>query len=110
MQNLHHIAGGDEQFVTQMLVSFINSTEKGLKEIQDAVRSKKWESVAHLAHKLMPPCRHIGAMDLYNLLAEIEKNILDNVNINSVKTLTGKSIREFEAVRRLINGQIVKNS
>ena len=31
LNNLYHISGGDEQFVKQMLISFIDSTQKGLK-------------------------------------------------------------------------------
>ncbi len=49
-----------------MLVSFNNTTEKGLEEMHEAVISGQWESVADLAHKMMSPCRHIGAMDLYD--------------------------------------------
>ncbi len=108
LHNLYHISGGDEEFVKQMLGSFISTTEKGLKELQDAVISKNWDSVADLAHKILSPCRHIGAMDLYNLLSKIEKSIRNDNNTESVESLTGKSLKEFEAVSELLNKHISK--
>ena len=108
LQNLYHISGGDEQFVKQMLVSFIETTEKGLTDMQEAVISGQWESVADLAHKILPPCRHIGAIDLYNLLNEIEKGIRNNDITESLEVLAGKSIREFETVSELLNEHIAK--
>ncbi len=108
LRNLYHISGGDEQFVKQMLLSFINTTRKGLSEMQEAVSSGNNESVANLAHKLLSPCRHIGATDLCNLLNEIEKGIRNNVITESLETLTGKSIREFETVSKHLNEHIAK--
>jgi len=108
LQNLYHISGGDEQFVKQMLVSFNNTTKKGLKEMQDAVISGQWEEVADLSHKMMSPCRHIGAMELYTLLGKIEKCIRNNGDTGSVEILTEKSLSEFETISELLNEQIAK--
>jgi CheY-like chemotaxis protein len=108
LTSLYHISGGDEQFVKHMLISFISSTQKGLSSMQEAVLSGQWESVADLAHKLLSPCRHIGAMDLYNLLSTIEKGIRSNVKTESFETLAGKSIREFETISDLLNEHIAK--
>jgi len=107
LNNLYHISGGDDKFVKQMLISFNNTTEKGLKEMQESVISGQWESVANLAHKIMSPCRHIGATDLYDLLGKIEKSIRNNMT-ESVEVLTGKSFSEFEIIRKLLNDHIAK--
>jgi CheY-like chemotaxis protein len=108
LNNLYHISGGDEQFVKQMLVSFNNTTKKGLEEMQEAVLSGQWESVANLAHKMLSPCRHIGAMDLYNLLVKIENSIRNNIKTESVETLTLISLSEFEIISGLLNEHIAK--
>jgi signal transduction histidine kinase/CheY-like chemotaxis protein/HPt (histidine-containing phosphotransfer) domain-containing protein len=108
LQNLYHISGGDGQFVKQMLLSFINTTRIGLSEMQEAVGSGNNESVANLAHKLLSPCRHIGAMDLYNLLNEIEKGIRTNIFNGPLETLIGKSVIEFESVSKHLSEHIAK--
>jgi len=108
LDSLYQISGGDEQFVKQMLVSFNTTTKKGLEEIQEAVSSEQWESAANLAHKIMSPCRHIGAMNLYELLGKIEKSIRTSNITESLETLTGKSISEFEVIREILDDHITK--
>ncbi len=110
LQNLYHISGGDESFVKQMLLSFIESTEKGIKEMEAAARSGQVDSIRELAHKMMPPCRHIGAMDLFNLLRKIEVNLQNNAEAKDVEQLTGESLTEFESVSGLIKEHIAKIS
>jgi len=110
LHNLNHISGGDEKFVKQMLLSFIDSTRKGLNDMQDIVKSGQMDSVADLAHKMLPPCRHIGAMDLCNLLKKIEENVQKNVELQTLEALTGESLLEFEAISGLIKEHIAKIS
>ena len=108
LKNLYHISGGDEQFVKQMLLAYIDSTEKGLTEMQDAVKSRRSDSVAELAHKMLPPSRHLGASELCDLLKKAEENIKQNGEISVLENLINESFLEFEAVRELINEQIAK--
>ena len=108
LHNLYHISGGDEQFVKQMLVSFIDSTQKGLKEMKEAAFSGRLDSVADLAHKMLPPSRHIGAADLCNLLRNIEESIQKKAEPGSIVTLTNESILEFESITELLKEHITK--
>ena len=99
LKNLYHISSGDKQFVKQMLVSFLDSTEKGLGEMQEAVSNKQWGKVSDLAHKLMPPCKHIGATNLYNSLRKAEDSAINNKDVTSVIKIAKECITEFELVR-----------
>ena len=108
LHNLYHIAGGDEQFVRQMLITFLETTEQGLKAMSKAVEMRQWETVAELAHKMSPPCRHLGVMDLFNFLRRIEENIKEQADIETVDSLIKESIREFEDLNKLLNEQIAK--
>jgi len=108
LNNLYHISGGDEKFIKQMLVSFIETTKNGLKEMDKAVVTGELEYVADLAHKMLPPCRHLGAKNLYNNLKKIEESIQKKTEIESLKSLTKESIKEFETLARLLNAQIMK--
>ena len=53
LQNLVHIAGGDAQFTRQMLITFLETTTRGLQEMNEAVNSDQWNTVAELAHKML---------------------------------------------------------
>jgi signal transduction histidine kinase/CheY-like chemotaxis protein/HPt (histidine-containing phosphotransfer) domain-containing protein len=108
LQNLIHIAGGDEQFTRQMLVTFLETTTKGLQEMKEAVSSDKWDTVAELAHKMLPPSRHIGASDLTIFLRKIEESVKNNVETGTIISLTKETFREFEVIKDLLNEQIAK--
>jgi signal transduction histidine kinase/CheY-like chemotaxis protein/HPt (histidine-containing phosphotransfer) domain-containing protein len=110
LHNLYHISGSDEQFVKQMLISFITTTGKGLNELREAVTKQQWESASDISHKIQPPCRHIGAMDLYNLLNKIERTIRINGNTGSVEALAENALVEFGIVSRLLDDHIAKIS
>ena len=106
LQNLFHIAGGDKQFTKQMLITFLETTTKGLEEMKEAASSGKWNIVAELAHKMLPPARHIGAYDLCSFLREIEEGIKNNSETVSIEALTKDTFREFMVIRDLLNQQI----
>ncbi len=108
LKNLMHIAGDDGQFVNQMLASFITSSEKLMDEMQEAAREKHWGSVSDLSHKMIPPCRHIGATDLCNLLSDIERSARENDPYGSLETMVTKAMDEFIIVRKLLNDHIDK--
>ena len=108
LQNLYHISGGDEQFVKQMLASFIDSTKKGLTDMLDAIRSGQLDPVAELAHKMLPPARHIGATDLCRLLKNIEENVHANAEVQSIEKMVIDSLSEFDIVSGQINEHISK--
>jgi hypothetical protein len=59
---------------------------------------------------MLPPCRHIGALELANILKKIEENTKNKVDLHYLEGMTEASIREFEVVSNLIAEQITKIS
>jgi len=108
LQNLLHLSEGDNQFTRQMLTTFLETTNKGLAEMIDAVKSGQGETVANLAHKMLPPCRHIGAADLVGILKKIEEIARSGNGYEVLENLTGECWREFEAVSELIRAEVEK--
>ena len=93
-----------------MLLSFIDSTKQGLNDMQENVNSGRVDHIAELAHKMLSPCRHIGATELCNLLKKIEENVHKKVEPNNLEMLTRESLLEFEVVSGLIKEHIAKIS
>jgi signal transduction histidine kinase/HPt (histidine-containing phosphotransfer) domain-containing protein/ActR/RegA family two-component response regulator len=107
LHNLYRISGGDDQFVKQMLISFIQTTKKGLEDLNEAVLTGQSDRVSSLAHKLLAPCRHLGAMELCSLLQILEKDA-GTVKNEAIETLARESMKEFEVVSAIINDRIAK--
>jgi signal transduction histidine kinase/FixJ family two-component response regulator/HPt (histidine-containing phosphotransfer) domain-containing protein len=110
LKNLYHISGGDEQFVKQMLVTFIETTGGGLAEIREAFLSGHWQTLADLSHKLLPPCRHLGALELSRLLSDIEHKAGNRTDIGNLEGLIQRAEAEFGNISSLISGHIKKIS
>jgi signal transduction histidine kinase/DNA-binding NarL/FixJ family response regulator len=108
LNNLYHISGGDEQFIKQMLIAFLESTEKGLNEIREASKSGNSAVIADHAHKLIPPCRHIGASELTDTLRKIEECIQKKEDERVLSPIIEDSFSEFDAVRGQIRNHLSK--
>lgn len=73
LRELKQLSAGDDTFYKDMIQIFIHSTKEGIQEMQQALQNNKTERVALWAHKIIPPCRHIGAGDLLTKLKAIEQ-------------------------------------
>ena len=108
LSSLYRLSGGDERFVKEMLVTFIESNNKGLEEMLENIKTDDLEKIADLSHKLIPPCRHLGATDLTALLTEIEKRGRTGGDIVVIERLIGEFQRAFLEIRREIEANISK--
>jgi CheY-like chemotaxis protein len=72
LSNLIRMAGEDMGFVQEMLIQFEKTTLEGLDEMEAAVEDGRFGAVRDLAHKLIPPGRHLGLSLLLDQLREIE--------------------------------------
>jgi CheY-like chemotaxis protein/HPt (histidine-containing phosphotransfer) domain-containing protein len=110
LSNLYHLAGGDRVFVKQMLESFISTTASGLNEMSGAAAKEEWENTADLSHKIQPPCRHIGAIKLFDMLAGIERSIRKEGNTGQTMAMIENAAAEFGIIKRLVEEEIAKIS
>jgi signal transduction histidine kinase/CheY-like chemotaxis protein len=72
LSNLIRMAGDDMGFVEEMINQFEKTTLEGLDEMEIAVDEGRFGTVRDLAHKLMPPGRHLGLSQLLEQLRQIE--------------------------------------
>lgn len=110
LRNLYHLAGGDRAFVKQMLESFISTTASGLNEMTEAASREEWDKTADLSHKIQPPCRHIGAVRLFDLLYETEQSIRKESNTGRIGIMIENSLAEFGIIKQLVEEEIAKIS
>jgi hypothetical protein len=59
---------------------------------------------------MLPPCRHIGAMELYALLKKLEENIQVKLDQESMEKFMDESLKEFATINTLITQHIAKIS
>jgi HPt (histidine-containing phosphotransfer) domain-containing protein len=70
-------AMGDENFVNEMIETFIESTTSNLLLLQAEIDKKQWKQVGELLHKIIAPSRHFKANDLVINLKKWEESALN---------------------------------
>ncbi len=70
---LYELANRDKGFMLNMLNIFVDSAQVNLQEMKEASAVSDWDAVSMKAHKLIPPCRHLGLDELVLTLKQLER-------------------------------------
>jgi len=81
---LQEIAQGDEAFVQDMLVTFVENVTEDIEKIQSLRPMENWKSIAEIAHRLTSRYAYLNAVSLQALSADIEKSVLEDNNFAGI--------------------------
>lgn len=99
LSEMERMAAGDEVFLKEMILLFIQSTENGVAKIAAGIKEKNWQEVSEKAHKIAPQCRQIGNKQLYSNIKELEKSAeaqpVDEEKINRLFAAVDKKIKDI---------------
>ena len=98
---------GDEAFVVDMLETFLNNSEPGVKNIQHLFENKNWEGLADEAHKIVAPARYLGAAFVVEKLKSLELEAR-KTNPKITKKELEEVIKAVHELNRELNKYLVK--
>lgn len=84
LEYLNQISGGDMDFISEMLKTYIEETEKELVFLKEAFKQKNRERVYFWAHKLKTSFHMLGMEELTAKTAQLElksKSEEDNMDV-----------------------------
>ncbi|MEP1035246.1 ATP-binding protein [Ekhidna sp.] len=92
---------GDNNFVTDMVETFISSTKENLRQLDALVENENWNEVGEVLHKIIAPARHLKADSLVALLKEHERSARTGIPIpkeayKNIKFLTLNLVESLE--------------
>jgi len=88
LRKLDEIAQGDQGFIRDMLVTFVENVTAEIESIQSLKLVENWTSIAETAHKLASNFAYLGADRLHVLAADIEKSVIHDQNLTGVAEKT----------------------
>ena len=88
LRNLQEIGQGDEVFIREMMISFIENVTIDIEKIRNSRALKDWTTVAQIAHKMVPRFAYLSANHLHVLSADIEKSVLIDNNLIGIAEKT----------------------
>lgn len=99
LDELKRLANGDQKFMRDMLSLFLTTTREGIEDIRTSISKKDWPAVREHAHKISAPCKHIDAMQCWELLKQLEEQAKNGDG----KAVTGSFSRLDKVVSELTN-------
>ncbi len=94
-KNLLEIAGGDEEFIREMLILFCKNSVSLMKELDSSFQQGDYEQVSSLAHKLKSSIQIVADKDLHALIKKIElesKSTTEQKEMKKMIDLLGHSM------------------
>jgi len=90
LKKLEEIAHGNQGFIRDMLVTFVENVSDDIVGIQSCKSIENWTAIAETAHKLASNFAYLGATKLQTLAVDIEKSVLIERNLTGVAEKTDK--------------------
>lgn len=81
---LNEIAGGDAEFMIDMIDIFMDQTPVYVEQLIVALTEKDWKTVGDLAHKIKPTLAFMGVDQAKDKMAAIEHNARAGTNLETI--------------------------
>jgi len=90
LEYLGSISGGDDNFILDMVQTFISNVPEELNKIKDYMNQKNWKEAGNKAHKFASNLLLLEIGNLSDIAIEIEENGKDEVNTEIMPELLEK--------------------
>jgi signal transduction histidine kinase/FixJ family two-component response regulator len=107
LDELKQVSNGDKKFLEEMIAIFIRTTDEGINDMELAIKQNNMKAIADLAHKIAPPCRHMGATSLLTCLTTIENAIRKSDNAVDIKEWIEKAKKEKDELINELKTEII---
>jgi len=88
LRKLEDIAQGNQGFIRDMLVTFVENVSTDISGIQSLKSAKNWTAIAETAHKLASNFAYLDASRLQILATDIERSVLNDHNLTGIADKT----------------------
>jgi len=84
---LKEITGGDQDFMSSVISTFVNEAPGTLERLQQSSAQSDWHEVGQAAHQLKPSLQFVGLNETLKQVKAIERSCKDSVELAEVPSL-----------------------
>lgn len=84
---LNSISGGDEEFVKDMIQTFISHTPEEISNLRSLINEKNWQKVGEDAHRFASSLLFLGLENLKALAVQIEEMGIQQNDVHHIPAL-----------------------
>jgi HPt (histidine-containing phosphotransfer) domain-containing protein len=92
LSNLYAIAGGDDSFVSILLMKMCSALPVAYTNMENAVAGQDWPALKSAAHKAKSTFAYLGLDDMKNRLKDIEHNAMEGEGLDDLPQMTTDAI------------------
>jgi signal transduction histidine kinase/DNA-binding response OmpR family regulator len=78
LSELQRQAGNDQTFIKDMIMTLIESTHKGMQEMETYLEYNEWDKIHLTAHRIASPLKFIFARETYDTIKQLEAETMEN--------------------------------
>ena len=93
---LKKVSGGNQEFIRDMINTFLEAMPKSLDEIRGNLASKDWEALARAVHKIKPSLTMMGLAKTRDHGALIEESAKERTSIDTLPETTQQFCKQLE--------------
>ncbi len=110
LENLRVIAGGDEDFINDMISLFVTQTGDSVKNLKASLAEPDWDKIGKIAHKIVPTFQYMGMPKVSEELRRIEELARAEKNLKELSELIERIEKFYQlAVAELKNFELKSN-
>lgn len=106
ISELKRLSGGDDKFLTEMIILFIKSMETGITGIENGIKGENWNDIFEMSHKMASPIKHIGAVHLYENIKLLEKQAQQKATFQSIAQFFSEIKREINEIITILKSYL----
>jgi PAS domain S-box-containing protein len=95
---LRTISNNNEEFIKEMIQTFLQTIPGTLNEMRNCLQQKDWEKLARFAHQIKPSFTLMGIDELRPVVVSIEENGKNKTNLDELPRVTTEFIKSCEAL------------
>lgn len=95
---LQTVSGNNEEFIREMIQTFIQTIPPILSEMSASVGSGDWVKLSRLAHQIKPSLSLMGMNELRTRLSHIEEYGKTKTNLDALPSLTNRFVLQCEEI------------
>ena len=95
---LRSVSGHNEEFIREMVLTFIQTIPPVLDEMKRALKNEDWEKLARTAHQIKPSFTLMGLNPMRSTIAFIEENSKYGTKLDEIPNVVTDFIRQCNSV------------
>lgn len=103
---LNEISGGDEDFIKDMIETFLDETPKDIEQLQSHLKEENWAELGDTAHKLKSSIKMFGFPTLKDQVLSLENDGKNAENLDSISERVGEFMNGLQSAMEELKSRL----